>query len=233
MAVRSEVSIVVLRVAPVLLAADSLDVSMLDEHELARAAKRSDPSAFLTAHVLLRSLLADHTGDPAGSFSFVRSCPTCGSDRHGKPMVDGQPDLHVSISYGARLAVAALSHDGPVGVDVEAISAADFEGFDRVTLSSDEIDDLRSAALAGSDLLRARCRLWARKEAILKATGHGLAIDPTQVVVSPPWSEAALVAWHAEVPRPEHLALSDVSVDDDHAVAVALCSPGVLDVRTV
>lgn len=125
--------------------------------------------------------------------------------------------------------MAALAQAGPVGIDVEAITATGFEGFDEVALAPEEVQAL--AGLSGRALLRARARLWARKEAVLKATGHGLSIDPREVVVSGPFAPAALIDWRAEVQRPPHVSLADVAVDDDHAVAVAVCAPGTLDFR--
>ena len=65
-----------------------------------------------------------------------------------------------------------MSH--AVGVDVEAAGSASFDGFDDVALHPEErcVDD------------HERTRLWTRKEALLKAHGTGLAVDPRTVWLS-------------------------------------------------
>ena len=64
----------------------------------------------------------------------------------------------------------------------------------RLTLL-DESEAVHLDGLTGDALLAARARMWSRKEAILKATGHGLVVDPSQVVVSSPDAPAALLEW--------------------------------------
>lgn len=204
------------------------DWDLLDPGEQARAHRKPDPAPFVTAHAALRRVVGRHLGMPPREVGFARQCTTCGSTAHGKPVVIGHPATHVSLSYGNGVALVGLATAGELGIDVEDVTSTDFAGFDAVTLAPDERADL--GALAGSALLEARAQVWARKEAVLKATGHGLAIDPTRVVVSGPHQPARLVRWDADQPAPAHLAVHDVELADRrHRAAIALLAPGAVD----
>lgn len=87
----------------------------------------------------------------------------------GKPRVPGGPEI--GLAHGGALVVAAVA-DRPIGVDVEPIRVP---GPDLVrgALHPDE--------RAGD--ARAFTRLWTAKEAHLKRSGAGLAIDPRTLVV--------------------------------------------------
>lgn len=203
---------------------------LLDAGELERVQRRADPNPFITAHALLRRLVADETGVDPRALEFQKRCATCGTDRHGKPHITGMRDIHVSVSYGERVAVAAVTNLGEVGVDVEDLASADFDGFNSVTLDPTEAAHLEG--LEGDGLLAARARMWARKEAILKATGHGLVVDPSQVVVSSPEAQAALVEWKATAHPPGPTQVSDVDLGrDDHRAAVAVLTSRPMSVR--
>lgn len=121
------------------------------------------------AHALLQQVLTELTG--RAGHRLTRRCATCGGP-HGKPLLD-DADLHVSLAAAPGLAVVAVTGAGPVGVDVEHVVAADFEGFDEVALGPGEV------AVTAAE----RARAWVRKEARQKATGEGLAVDPRSVDV--------------------------------------------------
>lgn len=125
------------------------------------------------AEALLREVLAELTGTAAADHVFVRTCDHCGDDAHGKPILQ-HPSLHTSRSSAADAVAVAVSSAGPVGVDVEQVTAASFAGFDEVALGP--------AEQAGSPTERARA--WTRKEAVLKARGTGLRVDPRTVDVT-------------------------------------------------
>jgi 4'-phosphopantetheinyl transferase len=88
--------------------------------------------------------------------------------------------LSLSRSCGwALLAAGPVGAAAAVGVDLEQSSGAGFPGFDDVALTPTERQ--RLAALAPGDATPWRAAAWARKEALLKARGTGLRIDPASV----------------------------------------------------
>lgn len=89
-----------------------------------------------------------------GIHDVEHRCRHCGSTQHG------QPEGNVSLSHAGGLTLAVLA-DGPVGIDHEPLEAD--APWEVVAHPSDSGDALR---------------LWVRKEAVLKATGLGLAVDP-------------------------------------------------------
>lgn len=92
--------------------------------------------------------------------SFHARCVRCGGE-HGRLRVSGA-DATVSVSYVAGWAFAA---SGPAAIALGLDAAPDVEpSLERV--------------LPGAD-----ARSWARVEAVLKADGRGLTVDPMRVVV--------------------------------------------------
>ena len=205
---------------------------LLDEHERERAARRSSPARYIAAHALLRTVVGERLGLAPTSVRFDRACATCGSSSHGKPVVAGHPDLFVSLSYAGGMAVVALTDVGEAGVDIEEVADTDFDGFATVTLSVDEVPAMDAIAAQGLPL--ARARVWSRKEAVLKATGHGLVVDPREVVVTGPSEPAGLIAWRGDHPLPAPVRILDVDLDDpDHTAAVAVLTDQQIGLRVV
>lgn len=182
----------------------------------------ADAAAFLASRALLRLLAADLLGVPAHRAAGIqvrRYCRTCGGTGHGKPQVAG---LEVSMSRTRTLVLAAAGPEGVrLGADVEVVPDAVFEGFDDTVLSPAE-----RSRCAGSGALE-RMRLWTAKEAALKATGHGLAVEPALLSVEPA-AAAAADPFTArmncpDVPELDGLHLAWVPAGGRHLAAVA-CS---------
>ena len=205
------------------------DLALLDDQERARADRKREPAHFVTGHALVRRLLGELLDRDPASLSFARRCTTCRSELHGKPSVVDVPGWHFSLSYTNSLAVVVAAEGTEVGVDTEDLTDADFEGFVGTTLARDE--EAAFEGLTGRDLLLARARVWARKEAVLKATGHGLVVDPSEVLVSGPLDPPALVAWQAEEPAPPAVALADLDLTTErHQAAVAALTDASLEI---
>ena len=119
--------------------------------------------------------------------------------------------------------MVALTTIGPVGVDVERVSATP-DGVADVAWSAAE-----RAALAIDPLGRspeARARLWVRKEAVLKATGHGLSVRPSSLTVTTGAREARVLSWPGHEDWAGCLDLSDFDVGHGYAGCVAVrCDP--------
>jgi 4'-phosphopantetheinyl transferase len=101
----------------------------------------------------------------------------------------------------------AITDAGQVGVDVEAEGAADFAGFADVALHPDE------RAMTPVD----PTRVWVRKEALLKAYGLGLAVDPSDIRLD----DDGLATWDSPHRPPGPVWLRDLAVPG-HVVAVAV-----------
>lgn len=171
------------------------------------------------AHALLRAEAARFHDVPPALVVVVHECPRCGSAAHGRPSLLAtaavrQP-AYVSLARAGDVSVVAITDAGPVGVDVEAEGAADFGGFDDVALHPDE------RGMTATD----RTRVWVRKEALLKAYGHGLAVDPSDVRLD----DDGLAAWDSGHRRPGAVWLRDLAVPG-HVVTVAVLT---LDGRDV
>ncbi|WP_433496274.1 4'-phosphopantetheinyl transferase family protein [Sphaerimonospora sp. CA-214678] len=172
----------------------------LSESELDRAGRfhrEQDRRRYLTGAWLLRTVTARQLGIEPGEVSVDRRCPGC-AKMHGKPHIRDTP-LHVSVTHSADRVGVALTTAGPLGVDVEAVPAGSFDDLARCALSPAE--SLAVEAVPERERHAAFTGLWVRKEAVLKATGHGLRIPPEQVEMTGPFDPApALLRWPLTIP---------------------------------
>ena len=91
-------------------------------------------------------------------------CAECGL-AHGQPRVEGAPGMHLSLAHAAGLAFA-IAATRAVGVDAEPLDT------DR-----GQIAGAASLSLGRGDPLTR----WTAIEAVLKADGRGLRVDPAEV----------------------------------------------------
>ena len=166
-------------------------LTLLNEEERDRFDGERQPERFLTGRMLLRELASGFTGLPLESVTIAAACLDCGRP-HGRPVIEGT-DLFVSLSHADELSVAALMQGVPIGVDVERLDA-----------TAERLAAIREVA-GGTDIPH-----WTRVEAVLKADGRGLRIDPRDVVID--GDEASLDG--------TRYALTEV-VDDRYAISVA------------
>ncbi len=137
----------------------------------------ADRSAVATSLLLARTAAAAACGLPVEDVRVDRRCPRCGATTHGVPRVrrrDDGPVPFLSLSRCADLVLVAMSTIGPLGVDLERADADPGAATARVALAPGE------PPADGHDPLRT----WVRKEAVLKAAGTGLAVDPRTLRVS-------------------------------------------------
>ena len=101
---------------------------------------------------------------------------------HGKPFLRPNlggtaPDFNVAHSHGVIL--IGLSTVGAVGVDVEYLDPElDFLDIARTAFHADDLARLQRASTP-EERLSAFYRCWTRKEAVAKADGRGLSLEPT------------------------------------------------------
>ena len=149
---------------------------VLSEEEQARARRlvqEHHRRRFVAAHAALRRILAGYTALPARELRFS-------TGPHGKPaLANGAAEsarrLEFNLSHSDDLALVAVAWERPVGVDLErwkrdmnhlALAERFFSPAERETL--------RALAERHDDLVSGFFAAWSRKEAYLKALGHGV-----------------------------------------------------------
>jgi 4'-phosphopantetheinyl transferase len=111
-------------------------------------------------------------------------------DHRGKPYLDGSDDHHVSLARSAGVMLVAVSRGAKVGVDVERRCDRGLRALPTHALGKSErlaLDRIPVTARAEAFLT-----CWVRKEAILKAEGVGLGVEPRRIEVSAPDEPAAV-----------------------------------------
>ena len=153
--------------------------SWLSTEERARAAEfvfERDRCRFVRARGYLRSRLGARLG------LSPRDVPIAiGAD--GKPFVEGY-DLSFNLSHSGAHAVLAISAAGAVGIDLEVEDRADGLGSQIDGLADLCMTGEEQAALAAASPERRVQRFlsyWTAKEARMKLSGEGFALDPLQI----------------------------------------------------
>jgi 4'-phosphopantetheinyl transferase len=143
----------------------------------ARFMFEADRDAFLLAHALTNSTLAELTGASADALVFEVGA-------HGRPELVQRragPRLRFNLSHTHGLVACALSFEHDVGVDVEhvdrrvgiaEVAPRVFSPREREGLDAQETDALRRARFF---------ELWTLKEAYIKAIGKGLSAPLAQI----------------------------------------------------
>jgi len=174
---------------------------LLDEIERERYAgyrREADKQRFLTGRALIRGVVAAELGIAPGEVELDSSCFDCGKP-HGKPRVVGST-LEVSISHSGDWVALAMTDGVPVGIDVEEIRDAEVDGLAGICFSPGELTTFES--IPAADRRGAFFTYWARKEAVVKATGKGMSV---------PMSKLTLTA-HDEAPRVVGSEASEVDI---------------------
>ena len=122
-----------------------------------RYRQERDQRLCLAAYRLLqRALLLEYGINETPVFTY---------DSKGKPLLQGHPDIHFSLSH-CHEAVAVAVSDHPVGIDIEATGHYSAEVARRV-MSDDEMREIEASAQPEV----AFTRLWTMKESLYKLTG--------------------------------------------------------------
>ncbi len=162
----------------------------------ARFRRHDDQDRHTVGTALARLVLARHLDCPAedARLRFDRTCRTCGA-QHGKPqLLADAASLQFSIAHSGHRVVVAVTRGAPVGVDVEQLATIpQLEALAAEVLSPHERPAFQ--ALPPADRAAGLLTYWTRKEALLKATGDGLAIPMATITVSGPTEPPALLRW--------------------------------------
>jgi 4'-phosphopantetheinyl transferase len=197
----------------------ALDVLSADELDRAAAYRATAHAhAFIRARAMLRRVLAGYVGAPAERLRFDTTCALCGAG-HGKPvLLDADGRLSFSLSHARGAVVVAVSGGAPVGIDVEHRSSAATAGELAAATRC-------AAEPIGADALPVELlRHWTRKEALLKATGHGLAVALSEVTLERTSPGRWSVARAAHLDDGSAWSIVDTTPSADHVGAIALRS---------
>lgn len=154
--------------------AEAEGVASLSPDERARAARLVSAGArirFRAARIAMRRLLAGYLQLPPERLALEYG-------EHGKPRLargseDDPPPVFFNLSHSGGLALFAVGGTGEVGVDIERIRPLRYPA----DLARDHLSAAERALQPDWSADEARpafFRIWARKEAMLKAAGLGL-----------------------------------------------------------
>jgi 4'-phosphopantetheinyl transferase len=153
---------------------------VLDAHEQARAEKFSNGllrKRYVVAHGRLRAVLAQLLNQAPEKLRID-------SAERGKPYLAEYPGLVFNLSHSAGTMVIAASWDCQIGVDLETCKPrAGLLGLVERCFAKEEM--AYWDALPIDQQTAGFYRFWTRKEALVKASGHGITLGLDQCVVNP------------------------------------------------
>jgi phosphopantetheine--protein transferase-like protein len=158
---------------------DVLDPS--EQAQIRRFLKDADGKLFAFGRIQRRLVLGRYLGTSPARLVFT-------SSELGKPTLAGpnaDRDLVFNTSQSSNFAAIAVAfgRDIAVGVDIERVDRRVTDALAQSCLSEVEYEWFK--ALSNDRRDTGFIRLWTCKEAIIKASGHGLLIDPRLVVLDP------------------------------------------------
>ena len=140
-------------------------------------------------------------------------------DAQGRPVITRpRTSTVVSIAHAPDLTLVAFAPHGDVGVDVEPLDR-NVLGWAlwRHVLTRRELERLPSVPRERNAAL---LRLWVRKEALLKAVGTGIAVEPSGIELT---KDGEVVALPPRLGAVEDWALHDVEIPG--CAAAVACRP--------
>lgn len=160
---------------------DALD--WLDQAERERRQRFHSPRArreFTLCRAALRSLLCGELGCGNGELVFD-------VQEFGKPLArvgEVRASVTFNVSHSGRHGLIGIAPVGRIGVDVEERSTnRDLDSMIRTLFAPGERNELESAT--GERKISLFYRLWTMKEALVKAVGDGLSLDPAGFEIPP------------------------------------------------
>jgi 4'-phosphopantetheinyl transferase len=147
---------------------------LLTPDEAARAGEIPEGgrrNLFVTSRAAQRLIAGRYTGRPTRQVRIQRTCDRCGAG-HGRPRVVGA-GYDYSVTHTRRRVLIGVVAQGLVGIDLDTLPDSGVsEGLIDRTVTPDERAAL--SRLPAVERMEAFARLWSRKEAAVKLTGHGL-----------------------------------------------------------
>lgn len=172
----------------------------------------------LAGRFVLRQCLQEFYGLPHACFSYgenkkpLLTQPVTELDAHAL-------HLDVNLTHDRQHVLATFNTKGDVGIDVASL--LDFNAWQEFAtdyLTADEVAWIQNVPIIDQPL-RA-LRLWTLKEAILKSTGHGLDIDPREIVLLP-GAHCPIRALPSHLPTVSAFRLHEWQIDTQTYAALA------------
>lgn len=153
---------------------------LLNAEEKERARRFHFPlhqKRFIAARSMLRICLGNYLALPAAEIPINYTATK-------KPYIihNVRSGVHFNLAHSDDLAVLAVTSAHEIGVDIEKVQATFRESVAQRFFSEEEYQQLNS--LPPSEQAAAFYRIWARKEAIVKAIGKGLTYPLSSFTVS-------------------------------------------------
>jgi 4'-phosphopantetheinyl transferase len=200
--------------------------SLLSPEEQERAARfvfEPDAWHFSLGRAALRLGLALYLSRPPNDISIRIA-------ERGKPYVE-DGGLHFNVSHCGGVGLIAFTRVGEIGIDVEAVQPG-IEGLD-IASENFTADETEWIASAPSPLAQAQrfTRLWTRKEAVLKATGKGIAEGLNSFDISRGGEVAIRSLRTLYDTDPHYLIVEDIEISE--SIYAALARPAIqLEIKT-
>ena len=186
----------------------------LSDEELERASRLRFEELrrrFVVAHGFLRAVLAPYLRCAPRALRIV-------SGPHGKPELEAATSLRFNLSHSEEVAACAVTLEREVGIDVERVrDLSEVDGLAQTVLTERERAQLGSWGRdrASEGFLTA----WTLKEAVMKARGEGLGLDPAAVEIS----------LDPDAPRRLLAVAGDPGAERRWSVRAVRAAPGYLD----
>lgn len=153
---------------------------ILDLDEQARAGKFKNDllrKRYVEVHGRLRNVLAQTLNELPEKITIKKA-------EHGKPYLPDTPELAFNLSHSASALVIAVGWNCRLGVDIEVCKPrTSLAGLVDKCFAEEEGTYWNKLPEAQKTL--AFYRFWTRKEAFVKATGHGISLGLNQCVINP------------------------------------------------
>ncbi|MEN1936058.1 4'-phosphopantetheinyl transferase superfamily protein [Paenibacillus sp. 102] len=187
-----------------------------------------DRARFMIGCAISRLVLGKQLAMTPFQVPIDRTCSVC-KLAHGRPQLPvGMPQLSVSHS-GERVAVAFTTSTA-VGIDVEQINS----NIDVLKMAVGVLTDIEIARLLQLPVERqveGFLTYWTRKEAILKATGEGLMISPSNLTVSNPENVPELLVFKEESTLVETTTMMNLHPGSGYIASIAFLNKDVTEMR--
>lgn len=197
--------------------------SLLSREEKARAARCYNDlhrNRFIAGRSFLRTVLGKYLGIKPGSILFTYG-------PNGKPelgAIAAESGLRFNLAHSENLALLALTTRAEVGTDIERVRPVP-EAAELVRRFFSSRETAQFGELLPEQQSPAFFNLWTRKEALLKATGEGIAHSLRSVEVSfLPYEPARLLSVPPGIPAPGHWTLRELHPAPGFIAALVVAS---------